>query len=258
MTIAILHPGAMGAAIGRTLVDSGHRTYWLARDRSDATRRRAERAGLLAAADPLECDIVIAVCPPAFAESTARSAAGFSGLYVDANAISPERAREVSKIVTGYGARYVDGAIIGPPPTKAGTTRLYLSGAAAADVAAVLDGSLIEPHLLEGELNASALKMAYGAWTKISAALLLAIGETAARLGVEDALIEEWRLSQPALIERSAQASASAAEKGWRWEAEMREIAQTFAAAGAPSGFGSAAAEIFARHPRPREEPEEA
>ena len=43
----------------------------------------------------------------------------------------------------------------------------------------------------------------------------------------------------------------SAAAKGWRWEDEMRQIAQTFAAVGQPDGFGTAAAEVFGSWPRP-------
>jgi hypothetical protein len=35
--------------------------------------------------------------------------------------------------------------------------------------------------------------------------------------------------------------------KGWRWVAEMEEIAGSMAAAGLPPGFGEAAAEIFRR-----------
>ena len=35
--------------------------------------------------------------------------------------------------------------------------------------------------------------------------------------------------------------------KGWRWAAEMEEIADTFAAAGLPDGFHRAAAEIYRR-----------
>jgi len=40
-----------------------------------------------------------------------------------------------------------------------------------------------------------------------------------------------------------------AAAKGWRWIAEMEEIAATFAAAGQPDGFHLAAAEVFASPP---------
>ena len=49
----------------------------------------------------------------------------------------------------------------------------------------------------------------------------------------------------------AASARRSATAKGWRWEAEMREIAATFAEVGLPSGFGDSAAEIFGRFPRP-------
>ena len=48
---------------------------------------------------------------------------------------------------------------------------------------------------------------------------------------------------------RSARRSATA--KGWRWEAEMREIAATFGEVGLPNGFGESAAEVFGRYERP-------
>jgi hypothetical protein len=87
--------------------------------------------------------------------------------------------------------------------------------------------------------------MAYAAWTKGTAAMLLAIRALAEAEGVEDELLEEWRVSQPDLPERARRAAASADAKGWRWIAEMEEIAATFAAAGQPDGFHRAAAEVF-------------
>src|SRR6266545_1877039 len=93
--------------------------------------------------------------------------------------------------------------------------------------------------------RASAVKMAYAAWTKGTAALLLAIGLLAEAEGVEAPLLEEWRLSLPELPEAATRAARSAAAKGWRWVGEMDEIAATFAAAGLPDGFHRAAAEMF-------------
>ena len=93
--------------------------------------------------------------------------------------------------------------------------------------------------------NASALKMAYAAWTKGTAAMLLAIRELAFREGVEEALLAEWDLSQPELRDRFARAARSAEAKGWRWVGEMEEIAATFEAAGLPGGFHRAAAEVY-------------
>ncbi|HEY7989171.1 MAG TPA: DUF1932 domain-containing protein, partial [Lapillicoccus sp.] len=98
---------------------------------------------------------------------------------------------------------------------------------------------------------ASATKMTYAAWTKVSAALLLSVHEAAERLDVDDVLRAEWAVSLPEMAERLASAQRSAAAKGWRWESEMREIAATFAAVGMPSGFGESAADVFGRFPRP-------
>ena len=101
--------------------------------------------------------------------------------------------------------------------------------------------------LSDGVGDASALKMAYASWTKGTAALLLAIREVARSEGVEEALLAEWRESIPELEARLASAERSAAAKGWRWVAEMEEIAATFEAAGAPPGFHQAAADVFRR-----------
>ena len=97
--------------------------------------------------------------------------------------------------------------------------------------------------------GASAVKMAYAAWTKGTAALVLAARGLARAEDVEDVLIAEWALSQPGLDGRSARAARSAAAKGWRWIAEMEEIAAAMAAAGLPGGFHQAAAEIYRRSP---------
>ena len=45
-TIALLHPGEMGAALGACLVARGLRVLWVSQGRSAATGKRAEAAGL--------------------------------------------------------------------------------------------------------------------------------------------------------------------------------------------------------------------
>jgi hypothetical protein len=166
--------------------------------------------------------------------------------------VSPATAEAVATAVEAGGATYVDGGIIGPPPREPGTTRLYLSGDRAGEVARLFVDSRLEPVVVEaGRFAASATKMTYAAWTKVSAALLLSVHEAAERLDVDDVLRAEWAVSLPELAERLASAQLSAAAKGWRWEAEMREIAATFGEAGLPSGFGESAADVFAGFPRP-------
>jgi 3-hydroxyisobutyrate dehydrogenase-like beta-hydroxyacid dehydrogenase len=179
----------------------------------------------------------------------ARQAAGFGGVYVDANAVSPATAREIARIIEDAGASYVDGGIIGTPPVAPGFIRLYLSGARAGEVQRLFAGGEVDARVIGGDASgaASAVKMAYASWTKGSTALLLTARALARAEGVEEALLAEWGISQPGLAERSARAAGSAAAKGWRWVAEMEEIAAAMAAAGLPGGFHRAAAEVYRR-----------
>jgi 3-hydroxyisobutyrate dehydrogenase-like beta-hydroxyacid dehydrogenase len=179
---------------------------------------------------------------------------GFTGVYVDANAVAPGTARQVGALIAAGGGRFVDGGIIGSPPVAPGASRLYLSGEDDAAVHAVHElfaGTALEPRIVAGPANAaSAVKMAYAAWTKGSSALLLAARALAQAEGVEDALLAEWAESQPQLIGQVERSARAAVTKGWRWVGEMEEIAQTMASAGLPDGFHEAAAEIFRRSPR--------
>jgi 3-hydroxyisobutyrate dehydrogenase-like beta-hydroxyacid dehydrogenase len=259
VTIGLLHPGEMGAAVGQCLTGAGHQVLWVPEGRGPASGARAEAAGLIAANGGMaelarRADVIVSVCPPHAALGIAREVAGFGGVYMDANAVAPATAREVAAIIEAGGASYVDGGIIGTPPVGPGFIRLYLSGRRADEVRALFDGTAVDARLVErdagGEVGAaSAVKMAYASWTKGSAALLLAARAMARTEGVEDVLLAEWGISQPGLGERSARSARAAAGKGWRWVAEMEEIAATMAAADLPEGFHRAAAEIYRRSP---------
>jgi 3-hydroxyisobutyrate dehydrogenase-like beta-hydroxyacid dehydrogenase len=246
--VGLLHPGEMGAAVGRLLSGPGETVLWASAGRSAATAERATAAGLEDAGDIGEVcrrsEILLSICPPHAALDVAREASAFTGIYVDANAIAPATAREVGAVQP----RLVDGGIVGPPPTGPGTTRLYLAGGETAEVVALFSGTNLDARAISDEVGAaSALKAAYAGWTKGSAALLLTVRELARAEGVEEALRAEWRLSIPALEERLAGAERSARRKGWRWIGEMEEIAHSMAAQDLPAGFHQAAAEVFRR-----------
>ncbi len=244
-SVGLLHPGEMGAAVGAVLRSQGHRVVWASEGRSDETRARARAAGLEDVGSPAEVarsEVVFSICPPHAALDVARLGL-FAGIYVDANAISPARVREV---VQAAGGDAVDGGIVGSPPRESGTTRFYLSGPNAAAVAELFAGSVLDARVVSDEIgDASAVKMAYAGWTKGTAAMLLAIRELARVEGVEETLLAEWDLSLPELRERHERATRSANAKGWRWVGEMEEIAATFEADGLPGGFHRAAAEVF-------------
>ena len=252
-TVGLLHPGEMGAAVGGCLVTAGHTVLWDPSGRSRASTGRALAAELTGTgfADLIaRSSVIFSICPPYAALDVAHAVAGagYSGIYVDANAISVATAQQVASVVTAGGADYVDGGIIGPPPEIAGHTRLYLSGPRASEVASLPGRSALDARIADGQaFAASAVKMAYAAWTKGTSALLLACRAMARAEGVERTLLAEWALSQRDLGQRSERAASAAASKGWRWVGEMEEIAASMTAAGLPSGFHEAAAEVFDR-----------
>jgi 3-hydroxyisobutyrate dehydrogenase-like beta-hydroxyacid dehydrogenase len=252
--VGLLHPGEMGAALGSVLTERAKDVLWASSGRSPATADRAEGAALrdVGTVDRLagESNVVMSVCPPHAAADVAQSVSGFEGVFVDANAVSPATARTIAAVIEQAGGHFVDGGIVGPPPRGGARTRLYLSGPSAGLVADLFVGTAVEARIVSEEIGAaSAVKMAYAAWTKGTAALLLAIRALARAEEVEPALLEEWGDSLPELPELSRRAARSAGGKGWRWVGEMEEIASTFASAGLPDGFHQAAAEIFRRSP---------
>ena len=200
-----------------------------------------------------ESDVVLSVVPPGVASAVAQEVAraakatGAGKTFVDANAISPDRARAIAATIDAAGMRYVDGGIIGGPPTPERPTAIYLSGPGGHDIVGALTTPEIRATWLGPEpAAASAIKMAYAAWTKGTIALALAIRSLARAEGVEDALIAEWQRSQPSALDWSNRAPATAG-KAWRWVAEMEEIAASLDGAGVPSGAFAAAARIYAR-----------
>jgi 3-hydroxyisobutyrate dehydrogenase-like beta-hydroxyacid dehydrogenase len=254
-TVGLVHPGEMGAAVGAELRRAGHAVLWASEGRSERTRRRADEAGLEDAGSMGELlrrsGVVLSICPPHAAVEVARSVAAFHGLFVDANAIAPATMQTVAETAS---ARCVDGGIIGPPPRPPATTHFYLSGPEARAVASLFDGTAVDARVVSDEIgDASALKLAYAAWTKGTAALLLAIEGFARAANVDGALRAEWEESLPDVQERLERARRSAEAKGWRWVGEMEEIASALASYDLPDGFHRAAAEIFRAAPTPHE-----
>ena len=261
--VALLHPGNMGATIGAAAVAGGAQVVWASNGRGQTTRKRAEQAGLHEVgtlADAVRrADVVLSVCPPHAAVDVARAVAAekFTGIYLDANAVSRATAEAIGKIVSSAGAGYVDGGIIGSPVKQAGTTRLYLSGERAAEVAELFRGSMLDARPIGAAPGqASALKVAYAAWTKGTDALVLAIRGFATYEGVDHALLDEWSISQPALEKKCARAAAVAVPKMWRYVGEMQEIAEAFESVGLPGGFHLAAAQICERFARFKDQTE--
>lgn len=255
MIVGLVHPGMMGAAFGARLVEGGHRVRWCPVGRSARTAARADAAGLHAVGSLAELvigsDVVFAICPPAGASDVAAQVAelGFTGLFVEANAINPARMASIDALVRATGATVVDGSIIGPPPDAAAgrSARLYLSGPSAAvhTVAGLFTGESVLARPVDERIgSASALKMAYGSFQKISRAVAAVSHALADDFGVTPQLLAEaQRLGGNALADRDG--IADVATRAWRWAPEMDEVAESLRTAGVPDALASAAAHVF-------------
>ena len=253
MILTILHPGEMGASVAAAAISSGHRVLWVSEGRSEATKQRAlflelEDVRTLSAIN--ESDIVFSICPPNAAIQMAKDVAEtkFKGLYVDANAGSPEKKLLINELLKSQNIDFVDGGIIGPPANSEGSTRLYVSGERCREIETIFTDGFLGVRSLEGGIGkAAALKIAYAAWTKGSSALILAVRAMARNAGVEKDLLYEWGLSQPNAEAMTSLSATLNSPKAWRFVSEMDEISKTFAANGVPNNFWDAAAEVYDR-----------
>ncbi|MEX2355739.1 MAG: DUF1932 domain-containing protein [Thermaerobacterales bacterium] len=263
LQIGILHPGAMGISLAATAQNSGHEVFWSSEGRSPQTHARAAKFNLSDAGHLQslcdKCSVIISVCPPHAAEETAKEvlAHPFDGIFADVNAVSPGRTVRIGRLMETAGVRYVDGGIIGGPAWKVGTTRLYLSGPDAGQIAACFAGGPLETGVI-GDIigRASALKMCYAANTKGTTALLAAVLGAADCLGVRSELETQWSLEGSDFAEETNQRVRQVTVKAWRFVGEMDEIAATFRSAGVPGEFHQAAAEIYRRLAHYKDAPE--
>jgi 3-hydroxyisobutyrate dehydrogenase-like beta-hydroxyacid dehydrogenase len=246
----------MGAAVGEQAVAAGAQGFWLPAGRGPATQQRATAAGLTGVADmavlAASCSLIVSVCPPAAAVEVASLVAGsgFTGVYLEANAISPARAQYIAGLLGERGVTTVDGGIVGPPPRRPGATRLYLSGPepAVQRVRELFAGSWLAPVVLSGPVGrASALKLAFAAYNKLSYVLAAQAYALASGYAVVDELTELAKETLPDTPFGQPDRLASAAARAWRWEPEFREIADACAAAGLPTDLVAAAGAMLER-----------
>jgi 3-hydroxyisobutyrate dehydrogenase-like beta-hydroxyacid dehydrogenase len=235
--IAVIAAGEMGAAIGRRLREHGARVVTSLADRSAATARRADAAGLRVMTDDdavvAEADMLLSVVPPGEAAALAErlrpalARAKTKPLYIDCNAVAPQTAEAIGTILVATGCAYVDGGIIGPPPVAAAgrATRLFVSGEHAGAALRLNDYGL-DTRRIDGPIGAaSALKMSYAGLTKGFTALGVAMMLAAERAGCAEALRTELADSQPHFLAWLASQVPRMYPKAYRWVAEMEEIA---------------------------------
>ena len=242
LSVGIISPGDMGSAIGKVLVDSGFPVRTVLEGRSGLTRTRAQESGMIDAGtlDGLveASDIVLSVLVPSEAVSVASHVAdsmrrtAHRPAYADLNAIAPETVRSIGEIMSRVAVNFIDAGIIGAPPVKGRrNTRIYCSGPSTGIFESLTAGGLDVRKVGDSIGQASGLKMVYAASTKGITALWTELLVAARRLGLEEALDAELKMSgiQVAALEDRI---CSMPRRARRWVGEMEEIAKTFQSVG--------------------------
>jgi 3-hydroxyisobutyrate dehydrogenase-like beta-hydroxyacid dehydrogenase len=241
----------MGSALADALVRGGARVVSTLAGRSERSARLAANAQIELlpdlAAVVREAEVVLSVVPPeaapAVADDVVRAAEeeSVAPLYADLNAISPATARGLA----GGRLELVDGSISGPPPAKGRTTRVYLSGPRAEEIAA-LPFAGVELVVVGDEVgSASAVKMSTASVYKGTSALLAQALLAAHANGVLDHVLADLRAAAPHLVSNVERRVAVAVSKAGRYVGEMREIAATQDAAGLTPALFDGIAEVY-------------
>jgi 3-hydroxyisobutyrate dehydrogenase-like beta-hydroxyacid dehydrogenase len=256
LTLGLLHPGDMGHHVGRVLLAGGATVLVALADRSARTREFARAAGLLDVGDVdalvTRADLVLSIVVPGaaldVAEQVAAAAArtGRRPVFVDFNAVSPATARRAEALLAGARARFVDGCILGPPPSSRALTTFVVSGEAAPACRPLAQLGLSLQEIAGPVGQASALKMCFGALSKGIAGLTGELLIAAERFGVAGELDAALQTHLP--VQRSAAmgSAPSMPAKAHRWIAEMREVAATFQEVGLPGASFEGLADFFA------------
>jgi L-threonate 2-dehydrogenase len=254
--VAVVAPGAMGAAVGKRLAEHGLKVITSLAGRSAETVARAGAAGISAVSDEeiARADFLLSILPPGDALplvhrfAGALAASNNKPVFVDCNAVSPATVERIAAAVAPTGCAFVDAGIIGAPPRAdyAGPT-FYASGREAPRFAA-LSAFGLKIRVLDGPLSAaSALKMSYGGITKGITAIASAMFIAAARGGSADALFAELKESQPQLLAWFERSVTGMYGKAYRWVAEMEEVSD-FAGDNVPAKEMYAAIAEFYEH----------
>jgi 3-hydroxyisobutyrate dehydrogenase-like beta-hydroxyacid dehydrogenase len=243
----------MGSAIGARLRDGGVRVVVALDGRSERTRRLAEQVGVedvgMLEALVRDAGVVLSVVPPGAAVDVAEAIAAAAGdarpLVADLNATAPTTVRRIDAALAANGLETVDGSISGPPPHAPGTTRIYLSGQRAAEIAGLpLPG--VELVVVGPEVGlGSAVKMCTASVYKGRVALLSQALRTAYAYGVVEHVLDDLVDTGLADRARTGGTIGKASTKAWRYVPEMEEISATQAAAGLTPELFLAVARVY-------------
>jgi len=241
--------------MANALLRGGVRVIATVSGRSPRTAGLADRAGVELLPDLAavlsQADVVVSIVPPEAAEAVAAEIADEAHrvtvrpLIADLNAIAPSTALRIHVTAAAVECDFVDGSISGPPPWRPDTTRLYLSGPRATEVAELPFEGVDRIVVGNAVGAASAVKMSTASVYKGSTAVLVQALLAADKNGVLEHVLADLQRGAPELVSQLERRLATAASKSDRYVAEMHEIAASQSAAGLIPALFEAMAEVY-------------
>jgi len=212
--VGVLHPGALGGALGKAIAEAGDTPISCLRGRSATTRERALAANFVVvpSLDELarDSDIVISLVPPARALEVALCFAACADQYadsarmptfIDANSVAARTKKHIADILSTVGVSCLDGAFLGPA-NRIGTENVMLLSGPGADKVAPVFRKVVETRVVAEEVGqASSLKMTMAILTKALPALLLEMVCASAKNGQLGPALDLMRRLYPGIIE---------------------------------------------------------
>jgi len=254
LTVGIISPGDMGHAVGAQLINNNVNVITALEGRSGRTKSLAKYAKIQDVGSLTNLvkgsDLILSILVPSQAIPFAKTISDTiksldkSIYFADCNAIAPQTTKKMSEYFQDTSAIFIDGGIIGGPPTENYQPVFYTSGP---DTTLLenLNGKGIRVNNIGSEIGqASAIKMCYAGMTKGTIALNISVLSTAKILGVYDSLIAEFSKSQSEMLKRMNRMS-EVHTKSNRWVGEMLEISSTFESANLSGMFHKGAAETY-------------
>ncbi|KAL4867389.1 hypothetical protein BDV12DRAFT_186683 [Aspergillus spectabilis] len=256
LTIGILSIGDMGVGIANLLISHGYKVSTFAEDRSERTKERARSNGitLLPSLEDLvtSSTILLSIVPPrgaytiaqhilAAAPSSSTSTRPQPLYYLDLNATSPSLAiRTHSLLSTNKNITFLDGGIIGGPPTTKNTPdpRDLARGSTSWKAPSIpVSGPTPLPqtyehfakilnieHVSSNIGAASGVKMSFASLTKGIYALAIQSYVTADSLGVFPVLREYMERHNSGTMRIVDGGVVGMPPKAYRWVNEMQQI----------------------------------
>ncbi|NKJ50498.1 6-phosphogluconate dehydrogenase [Burkholderia sp. SG-MS1] len=253
-TVAFVGFGEAGGILGAALAAKGVQVSMFDL-RHDQLRDKAQAAGVRVAAtlqSALAGAQVVISAVTAQADLDVAQALGrcleAGQICLDINSVSPNTKQHAQACIEGAGAHYVEAAVMAPVPPYGLAVPMLLGGAAAADVAPLLNALGFNASAVSEKIGvASAAKMCRSVMIKGIEALTVECLRAARHYGAESIVLASLAQSFGKMRDDAdvpGYLVSRVAEHGRRRAAEMREVSQTLHEAGITPFMSDACAHL--------------